>query len=86
MESCRDAADEERECVDGDGRIGVRGVSMADPGDAETEPLGSLTPLMAFPLPLFFERTYCQPCAFSMCCLQLLSRFDVYGQLSNRHL
>jgi len=37
---------------------------------------------------LFFDLdlTYSQPWAFSMCCLQFDSRFDVYAQGLNRHL
>src|SRR6266699_1023438 len=36
-------------------------------------------------LPFDLVRTYVQPCAFSMCCLQLDSRLDLYGQGLNWH-
>src|SRR5690349_6598141 len=36
--------------------------------------------LSALFFPLFLDRTYSQPCAFSICCLQFDSRLDRYGQ------
>ena len=66
---------------------GLEASKMSEPGVLFSGVGGVLKFCPFLPvLPLFLERTYAQPWAFSICCLQLLSRLLSYGQGRYWHL